>query len=347
MGPGNADQVYPMAGYGGNEIRRIGTMGAPREDDMSQEYDATLKTLAETSPADWPPLLGLRRARVTIGDADIATVVSGATDKVLHVHDRPEYLLHLDFQSGHDTSLLPGKLRLYSAVLEYRSGLLVRSAAVLLRPEADSPQLTGRLERAFPGEAPYAYQGYLVLRVWQMPPERFLKGGLGMLPLAPISNVREAELPRVIRRMKQRLSGRRERARAPDLWAATYVLLGLRYSEEFAQVLLQGVLGMKESVTYQAILREGLREGRDEGLREGRLEGRVEGRFAGRIEEAQRLLLVLGEERFGAPDAATRATVEAITEVQDLERLARELLRANSWQELLGMPPRRRRNGRR
>jgi len=44
-------------------------------------------------------------------------------------------------------------------------------------------------------------------------------------------------------------------ARAADVWAATYVLLGLRYSDEFAHALFEEVLGMEESATYQAIVR--------------------------------------------------------------------------------------------
>jgi len=35
---------------------------------MSPSYDPTLKTLVETSPADWLPLLGLPRKRVTVED---------------------------------------------------------------------------------------------------------------------------------------------------------------------------------------------------------------------------------------------------------------------------------------
>jgi hypothetical protein len=47
---------------------------------MSPSYDPTLKMLVETSPADWLPILGLPRSRVTIEDSDLATLVSGAVD---------------------------------------------------------------------------------------------------------------------------------------------------------------------------------------------------------------------------------------------------------------------------
>lgn len=162
-----------------------------------------------------------------------------------------------------------------------------------------------------------------MLRVWQLPAEQVLAGGIGTLPLAPVGDVQPGDVPDVIRRMKERLRGERRRGRAADVWAATYVLLGLRYSQAFADLLFQEVLGMEESVTYQAIVRRG------------------------RIEGTRRLILRLGRKRFGPPDEAATAALNAIADVQRLEDLGERLLDVGSWQELLGLPARRRRNGRR
>jgi len=286
---------------------------------MSPSYDPALKTLVEASPADWLPLLGLPRKRVTVEDTDLATVVSGAVDKVLRVHAQPEYLLHFDFQSGHDSAMLPPRLRLYNSLLDYRHDRLVLSVAVLLRPEADSPQLTGSFERRFLGQEPIALLRYRVLRVWQLPVDQLLASGVGTLPLAPISDVDESQVPDVIRRMKERLNRERTR-RAHDLWAVTYVLLGLRYSRAFARLLFQEVLGMEESVTYQEIVQKG------------------------RLSHAHQILIRLGEKRFGPPDKATTAALNAIDDVRDLDRLSERILEVDSWQELL-QPTRRRRRG--
>ena len=204
---------------------------------MEKLYDPTLKALVETAPADWLALLRLPPAPVTVVDADIAAVLAGAADKVLRVQADPAYVLHLDFQAGHDSAKLPRRLRLYNTVLEDRHELLVRSIAVLLHPGADSPQLSGRFERAFPGEEPYSTFRYAVVRVWQLPVQPLLDGGLGTLPLAPISDVSATDVPDVIRRMDQRLRRPRERARAAEVWAATHILLGLRYSAEVAAAL--------------------------------------------------------------------------------------------------------------
>lgn len=290
---------------------------------MDRPFDPTLKTLAELSPADWLPLAKRRRRRVTIEDSDVGTIVSGATDKLFRVHDEPEYLLHLDFEAGHFRSELPLRLRLYNSVFEYRHQRLVLSVPVLLCPEADSPQWNGLLQRGFPGEVPLSTLRYEVIRVWELPVEQLLSGGVGTLALAPISNVPESEMRRVIRRVKERLSGPKAPRRAADVWAATYVLLGLRYSDELAHALFEEVLGMEQSATYQAIVRRG------------------------RAEEARRMLLLLGETKFGPPDAATQAALESLGDLAQLEALGVRLLSAGSWQELLPPQAQRRRNARR
>lgn len=290
---------------------------------MSQPFDPTLKALVEISPDDWPALLGLPPGPVTVEDADLATVLSSATDKVLHVRGDPEYVLHLDFQSGHDSAELPRRLRLYNGVLDHRHDCPVVSAAVLLHRGADSPQLTGRWERGFPGQEPISTLRYRVVRVWQLPPEQLLSGGLGLLALAPISDVPQAQVPDVIARMKRRLDRRPRPRRARDVWAAAYVLLGLAYSEEFADRLYREVLGMEQSATYRAIV--------------------AKGEAKGVIQEARKILLRVGARYLGRPDRTVMAAVDAIADVEQLEHLVERAPEAANWQELLGVSVRRRR----
>jgi hypothetical protein len=150
-------------------------------------FDPTLKTLTDLAPADWLPLARRLRRRVTVVDSDVGTIVSGATDKLFRVHDEPEYLLHLDFEAGHFRADLPLRLRLYNSIFEYRHRRVVLSVPVLLRPEADSPQWNGLLQRGLPGEAPVSTLRYDAIRVWQVPVEQLLRGGVGTLALAPTS----------------------------------------------------------------------------------------------------------------------------------------------------------------
>src|SRR5436309_5695993 len=107
-----------------------------------QTFDATLKDLVECGPGDWVSLAGLPRAPTRLIDADIATV-SGAADKVLRIESEPPYLLHLEFLSGHDAAVQPRPFLKRNVLLEDRHDLPVRTIAVVLRPEADSPVLSG------------------------------------------------------------------------------------------------------------------------------------------------------------------------------------------------------------
>jgi predicted transposase YdaD len=95
--------------------------------------------------------------------------------------------------------------------------------------------------------------------------------------------------------------------------------MGLRYPRGLTDPLLPAIRNMRDSVTYQGILDE----------------GRAEGEVIGRVAGERRLLLLFGAARLGEPDATTRARLEAISEIETLERLAGRLLTVSSWSELL------------
>jgi len=75
--------------------------------------------------------------------------------------------------------------------------------------------------------------------------------------------------------------------------------------------LLEGVQDMKESVTYQKILREG------------------------RAEEAKRILKRLASRRFGKPEPLIEAAIDAIADLDRLEQLSDRVLEVTAWEELL------------
>ncbi len=293
---------------------------------MSHPYDPTLKALVETVPEDWLALIGAPPAPVEVLDADVATV-SGAADKVLRVRSEPEWLLHLEFHTGHDGAQLPALLYVRNALFHHRHALPVRSVVIVLRREADSPRLNERYEQRLPQRpGPYLVFEYEVCRVWLLDPEMLLAGGPGTLPLAPISNVTDEQVPGIIHRMEQRLEMPDIRpSDVASVWDTTCILLGLRFSAEVAHHLIQGVRSMKESTTYQAILEEG------------------------RLLEVREYVIDLGTEKFGPPDAATIAALEAITDLARLRELRGRVLSATDWQDLLGAPaaPPRRRGRRR
>ncbi len=161
-----------------------------------------------------------------------------------------------------------------------------------------------------------------------------LQGGLGTLPLAPLADVPPETLLEVIRRMDARIDAETSAGEAEELWAAVYLLMGLRYAPSLARQLLQGVRNMRESATYQAILEEGAAIGEAR----GEARGRVEGEVRGKVEEARDVLLRLGRQRFGPATEDVRSAIETLADVDRLNRLIDRLLVVESWDELLIEP---------
>jgi predicted transposase YdaD len=168
---------------------------------------------------------------------------------------------------------------------------------------------------------------FQVIRLWQRPVEELLAGGLGVLPLAPLGRLPTgtrppAGLAGVVERLVERVTQEAAPDDAPELLNAAYILLGLRVPKSVGTVLFRRVRAMRESSTYQAILDEGREEGREEGA----------------LREARKLLLRQGHRKFGAPEPAVEATVQAITDLDRLERMCDRLLDVMTWQDLLATP---------
>jgi hypothetical protein len=75
---------------------------------------------------------------------------------------------------------------------------------------------------------------------------------------------------------------------------------------------------MKDSVTYQWIVEQGVQKGRAEGM--------------------AALLLLQGEQRFGTPYVATRNALARIADLDRLSRIAARLNATSDWQDWLATP---------
>lgn len=299
---------------------------------MSKPFDATMRQLIEMGPADWLAYLGIPVAdpgRVTVIDSNLSTFTADA-DKVIRVDDPIPWIELIELQAGRDVRL-DKRLHGYSTLLEWRHLVPVRTSLVLLRPAADGPELTGKLELRYPSGEVYDTFLYDVVRVWEQPVEAVLACGLTVLPLAPVARVATADVPAVL----LAISGRLERETTPEqaaaLWGATRILMGLRYEEEQVDAIIEGVSamlfgirGIEESSVYQGILRR------------GEAKGRAEGRAEGAVEQAKAALLHLGHKKFGPPDERVQAELSALGDLERLNKLIDRILDVSSWDDLLG-----------
>ena len=99
-----------------------------------------------------------------------------------------------------------------------------------------------------------------VIRLWELTVADFLKGPLSLLPYAPLTNVDQADVPKLLNTVIERYRAESTGDLREKLFLATYVLMGLRYDEEWTKLLFKGVDEMEESSTYQGLIRRGARK---------------------------------------------------------------------------------------
>ncbi len=282
---------------------------------MAMTFDATVKELAQASPAAFLGLVGAPPSGpVSLLNVDLSAVTTAA-DLVFGVGDPLEEILHVDSQAGPDADLHSNVL-VYNALLYRRYRVPVHSIVLLLRPQAQHPNLDGGVRYAARGRPGHMDFGYEIVRLWERPAEDLLAGSLGLLPLAPLCRLPEnvpleEGLGSVIRRVVERLQQEATAEQVKRLFTATYLLTGLRVSRDRANAIFQGVAIMRESDTYQAILDEG------------------------RLEGTKAALLRLGEKRFGPPGQAVKAALDAIEDIGHVHRLLDRLQDATDWEQLL------------
>jgi predicted transposase YdaD len=294
---------------------------------MPKPFDATTKFLVELNPTDWLHLLGLPLGPTRISETDLSTV-STAADRLVIVEASPPYALLVEFQGNTDPEF-ESRLLEYTVLAKNRLGMPVYPVVILLRSFTGQDKLRGRHRMLGPDQELLLDFRYRVLRIWQMPPEVFLAGGLAILPLATIARTRRSELVRILDRIEERLEVEAAPARADLLRTATFILMGIKFDKILVEKLMsRNVLEL--SSTYQAMQQEA----RAAGLAEGRSEGLTEGRFEGRSEATRSLILRIGGRRLGMPTPEQVSWLESIADPEVLDSIADRLLEVETWDEL-------------
>jgi predicted transposase YdaD len=188
--------------------------------------------------------------------------------------------------------------------------------------------LTGELSYYVDRERGRTEFAYEVVRLWRQPVKRFLDGPVGALPLAVLAEMPGGEsprraLPNLLRAIDARVTEELQTPQIADLWAAMFVLSGLRLPRDQALSLFKGIPAMKESTTYQYLLEEGRKEGMEEGIKEGIRKG------------IRATILLQGEDLFGKASATVLKKLRNIDDLDRLQRISKNLHHVNSWKELL------------
>ena len=224
-------------------------------------------------------------------------------------------LLHLEFQTKADPQIPFRMLDYWVRGKRRFPDKKMRQVVIYLKETSSDIVFQNKFEEST------TYHEFEVIRLWEQPLANFLEF-TGMLPFAILVNAGNKE--RLLQDIAQKIDEIPEQKTRQTIGAATFVLAGLVLEENIIKQILRRDI-MRESATYQAILREGRQEGRQEGRLEGRQEGRKEGLVA--------IVLRLLTHKFGTlpPKLHTRITrlhiprleslAEAILDFQNLADL--------------------------
>ena len=242
------------------------------------------RSLLEKYPADWLNQLGLIHGEpVRVMNSDLSSVTAEA-DKVIRVEGAEPWLVHIELQTGYD-STLPRRLLRYNALLNLKHDLPVHTVAILLHPGADGPELTGVLRQQSPDGRCRLEFCYHLVRAWQWEIEAILAGGVGLLPLAPLSARELDDVPIIIERLKERIDPSAVAAEISEFWTSAAIMAGLRFPWELIKHCFEGITAMRESSTIQAFIEEGRQKGLEEGGGRGRGSAALGRKHLGPIDE--------------------------------------------------------------
>lgn len=175
----------------------------------SKPFDATIKDLAAQGPADFVTCFdGPTTRPVRLLNVDLSTVTTAA-DMVFAIGDPLAEILHLDAQAGPSATKHLDVLA-YNVLLHRTYRVPVHSGVLLLRPQAQHPNLSGSVRYAArPGRGRMEFE-FEVIRLWEIPADDLLRSALATVPLAVLGKLPEVlrledALADVIQRLAQRL----------------------------------------------------------------------------------------------------------------------------------------------
>ena len=293
---------------------------------MAKPFDATLNALIDLRPADWANsfarLVGIPPGPSVSLDTDLATTLQA--DKLFRIDGAKPSLLHLELEANPRTGI-PRELMRYNTLVDHLHGLPVETVLILLRPKAQASDQTGEYRRVGVNGNLIAEFRYRVERVWERPIDFWLQSGLGLAPLALLTDEASHQLESALDRFQVCMRENKvDETTTKTLLGSSFVLCGLRYNKERVLEMFRSIsMLMEESTTYQGILEKGM----EKGMEKGRSEGRSEGLVA--------VLIRLGTKRFGPPTTTLVVELKQITDNERLERLMDRILDAVSWDDLL------------
>lgn len=275
-------------------------------------YDNICKILAENFSTDFASwILGKPIPFTKLEPSELSAEPIRA-DSLIFLESL-ELILHLEFQTRPDENIF---LRMLDYWLRLRRKFPHKETyqvVIYLKP-TNSPLV---FQDRFTAER--TNHSFHVIRLWEQPTAIFQQY-LGLLPFVALSDTTNPE--DALRQAAQQIESITNQNLQANLAAATAIISGLKLEPEIIERILRRDV-MRESATYQAILQEGLEEGRARGLAEGKARGFAEGEAKGLAEATNQIALNMLKSAISV-DLIAQFTGLSVEQVQQLQKSIEE-----------------------
>ncbi|MGY6529573.1 MAG: Rpn family recombination-promoting nuclease/putative transposase [Cyanobacterium sp.] len=249
-----------------------------------------------------------------------------------------EKIIHLEFQTRPKSEpplplrMLDYWVRLYRTYKLYQTNTKIEQVIIFLQKTKSIQAYQNTFE------VDNTIHRYQVVRIWECDATPLLSQP-ELLPLAVLAKNEQPEI--LLSQVAERISRIEDKRKKSNITACVELLAGINYSEELIKMYLQDDL-LKESVTYQRIIREGMAEGIQQGIQQGIQEGIQQGLQQGiqqgveegEKEEAIALVFRLTKKRFPESPDTLKNDLKTLS-VEQLETLAETLFDVNSFDEVV------------
>ncbi|MDB9513326.1 DUF4351 domain-containing protein [Kamptonema animale CS-326] len=222
-------------------------------------YDNTCKYLAEKSPASFVRwLLNTEPENIRVLKTEIIPEPIEADALVLLQTDNQ--ILHLEFQTvPYSNPPIPLRMLEYKAILTRKYRLPIEQVVIFLKRTNSELVLQNQYQDN------YTTHRYRIIRMWEQNPAPLLVTP-ELLPLAALA---QSDNPNtLLEQVAQQVAIIEETEQRNNISACVFVLAGLRFEKKLIRQLFREDI-MRESVTYQDILQQGVQQGMQQGMQRG------------------------------------------------------------------------------
>jgi len=261
--------------------------------------------------------------------AEIRFVKSFYPDILLEIGGK---IIHIEIQVQQDKTL-PERMLDYFYAIRKKYGK-TPTQIVLFVGKGNPPPTKFELQDEFGTQN--LFFNFIVLDMKKIDPDVFIKSDKPEEVIVGILAGKFKDKPKIIKKVKERIveivKNEEEIAKYID---SVSFLAGL-FDVEIKVKPMPIQVDIRKTFLYKWGKEEGLKEGKQEGLKEGEKRGIEKGKQEGLKEGLKKAILVDIEEKFGISKARQiKKLLVKINEINRLEKIKREVIRAERWENFV------------